>query len=180
MKKAYKALEKISSILFTGQKIVLILMVIGIVGVTIADIFLRIVISRGIAWAQELCIALFMSLIFLGANIAIKTDGEIKIDLLHFKNNHIQTAVLTVADVVCLAIIAYLVYSSVASVQNVLVHPQKLATLPLDYAILYMVMPVGFVLMFIDKTVAVLRRIYDKDLSLRLHEEAVKMENSDE
>lgn len=179
MKKAYKALEKISSILFIGQKVILILMVTGIVGVTIADIFLRIIISRGIAWAQELCIALFMSLVFLGANIAIKTDGEIKIDLLHFKNDRIQAAVLTTVDIVCLATIAYLVYSSVASVQNALVHPQQLATLPLGYAMLYMVMPVGFVLMFIDKIVAVLRRIYDKDLSLRLHEEAVEMENSD-
>lgn len=179
MRNVYKALEKVSSILFKCQKIVLLLMVVGIVGVTIADVFLRMVTSKGLSWTQELCIALFMSLIFLGANIAMKTDSEIKIDLLHFKNEKAQRLLMTVVDIICLTIIALLTYSAIASIQNVIARPQKLATLPLSYVTLYMVMPVGFVLMFIDKVVTLLRRLYDRESLLVLHEEAAELENGD-
>lgn len=179
MRRIYKMLEKVSSILFKCQKIILLIMVAAIVGVTIADVFLRMVTSKGISWTQELCIALFMSLIFLGANIAMKTDSEIKIDLLHFKNEKAQRLLLAIVDIICLAIIAFLIYSSIASIQNVMARPQKLATLPLSYATLYMVMPVGFILMFLDKAVTLLRRFYDQESLLLLREEAAEMENGD-
>ena len=179
MNKVYKALEKTASVLFYGQKAVLLVLAVGSVAITITDVLLRFTIKSGLAWAQEACIAIFMTLIFLGANIAMKTGSEIKIDLLHFKNESAQRALLTVIDLVSLCAIVYLFCSSVASVRNASARPQLLATIPFSYATLYLVMPIGFALMFLDKLVAMLRRFFDRDLEKRMKETAEEMENSD-
>lgn len=179
MKRVYKCLEGLSSILFTAQKAVLLVMVVAIVGITICDVFLRVIVSGGLSWAQEVSITLFMFLIFLGANIAMKTNSEIKIELFHLNNSLAQSILLTVVDIISLAAIAYMFVSSVASVRKVMVNPQYLATVHVSYTFLYAVMPIGFFLMFLDKVVAMLRRFYDADLSQKMRSEADEMESSD-
>ena len=180
MKRIYKILERISSALFVMQKVILLVMVVAIVSIVVTDVFLRILISGGLAWAQETCIALFMSLIFLGGNIAIKSDGEIKVEVLRIKNETVQLLLLTAVDVICLFVIFRMFASAVSSVDNAIANPQYLATVPLGYSVLYLVMPIGFALMFLDKMVALLRRFYNAELFRKLREEAQKMENSDQ
>ena len=179
MKRIYKILEKATSMLFVGQKFILLLLSVEIVGITVVDIFLRLTIKTGFAWAQEACIAIFMTLIFLGANISIKTNGEIKIDLLRFKNETAQLVLQSFINLVSLCAIAYLFRSSAASVRNAFEKPQLLATIPFSYATLYLAMPIGFSLMFLDKLTASLRYIFDRDLSDQLKRESDELENSD-
>ena len=179
MKTVYKFLERLSSALYTIQKAVLLVMVVAIVGITVSDVCLRILISGGLAWAQETCIALFMALIFLGANLAIKSDGEIKVELFSIKNKKVRKVLLTAVDIVCLAVIVFMFLSAVASVNNAAANPQYLATVPVDYSILYLVMPIGFALMFLDKLITLLRRFYDTDLLEKLQQEAQELQNGD-
>lgn len=179
MKRIYKFLEKLSGIFYLGQKVILVIMAVALVAINVTGVVLRFVFRSGISWSQEASIALFMSLIFLGANISIKSDSEIRIDLIRLKNENMRRIWATITDIVCLAIMGYLLVSSIASVKNAMENRRTLELVKISYAVLYTVMPIGVTLMFLDKVVAILRRFYDKDLALQLRKDAEEMENKD-
>lgn len=179
MKQLYKLLDSISDTLFLGQKVILAILATVIVVVNVSGVFARYIFHSGISWSQEVSIAIFMTMIFLGANIAMKTDSEIRIDLVKINSPKGQLIFSTVIDIICLALLGFLFVSSVASVINAIHKPQMLSTVKISYTVIYSVMPVGFFLMFFDKMTTMLRRIYDKDKVMEMKNEQDELSNTD-
>ena len=64
----------------------LLLAVVVVVAVNFINVILRYIINSGLAYCETLSICLFMFMVVIGANIAVKTDGEIKIEIIRFKS----------------------------------------------------------------------------------------------
>ena len=106
MVKVLSILNKLDNAIFVVQKILILIGVIAMVVINGAQVFCRYVIHSSLAWSEQTSVLLFFILIMLGANLAVKTDTETKIDILRFKNDkanatlHLITDVLSVVAVV--------------------------------------------------------------------------------
>ena len=159
MKKLYDLLVKLSDIIFVVEKWLLLLAVVAAVAVNFINVCLRRLAGGGLSYCETLSIVLFMFMVVFGGNIAVKTDGEIKIEILHFKSPKADAALRLVQDVVVIAAIVFCIVGLVATVKTVMVNLQRVTPLPIYTYHIYIAMTVGFVMILIDRLIIFLKHI---------------------
>ena len=155
MKKLYEVLIKISDTIFFFEKWLLLAAVAVAVAVNFLNVCLRYLMNAGLAYCEMLSIVLFMFMVVIGGNIAVKTDGEIKIDVFRFKNKKTDAAFRMIADCIVIAAIIFALIGLGATVESVSKHPQRV-TYPYH---IYIVMAIGFAMILLDRVIIFLRHI---------------------
>ncbi|MDO4960426.1 MAG: TRAP transporter small permease subunit [Eubacteriales bacterium] len=150
MKKVYELLVKISDIVFMVEKWILLAAVIVAVAVNFLNVCLRYILNSGLNYCETLSICLFMFMVVVGSNIAAKTDGEIKIEIIKFKDTRKNSAYRLIADAVSIAAIIFCIIGIKDTIASVSMYPQKVTPLPIYTYHIYMVMAVGFVMTLLD------------------------------
>lgn len=158
MEKLCAVLQSISAAIYKVQTYVLFLACAVLVILNFVQVVCRYCLGLSFAFSEELSLALFMFIILIGGNIAIKTDSEIRVDLIRFKNEKYNNAFGIVADTISLVILICLLAGSIALFQHVSRFPQSLASMPITYRELYTMLIVGFCLMLLDKVINLLKR----------------------
>ncbi|MEA5083379.1 MAG: TRAP transporter small permease subunit [Lachnospiraceae bacterium] len=159
MKALLKALEKVNGVTFAVEKIILIAAVISMVAINFFQVVFRYVLHASIPWSEQTSVVLFMFMILIGGNIAIKDDSEIKIEIIKFKNPRKDNAFRLISDIVALVTLAALFLSAVLITKQGIELPRVLSSIPLKYYQLYIIMVVGFGLMFIEKLTNTIKKI---------------------
>lgn len=159
MKALLKALEKVNGVTFAVEKIILIAAVISMVAINFFQVVFRYVLHASIPWSEQTSVVLFMFMILIGGNIAIKDDSEIKIEIIKFKNPRKDNAFRLISDIVALVTLAALFASAVLITKQGIELPRVLSSIPLKYYQLYIIMAVGFGLMFIEKLTNTIKKI---------------------
>lgn len=180
MSKFLSILGRIDNYLFKVQKVLILIGVVAMVIINGAQVFCRYVVRASLGWSEQTSVLLFFILIMLGANLAVKTDTETKIDILQFKNCKANAALRLVTDIIsCVALVVFLM-SSVALLKQARALPQLLSSIRLDYFYIYIWLLVGFALILFDKIINIFKNIFcllGKEL---LPEEFLLPENPDE
>ncbi|BFK16712.1 TRAP transporter small permease [uncultured Blautia sp.] len=159
MKSLAKILEKINSITLLIEKWLLIAMVVFMVSINFIQVLSRYIFHYSIPWSEQTSVVLFMFMILIGGNLAIKEDSEIKIEIIKFKNKRSNTRFRLISDVISLLTLGLLFVSAIFLTIQGRTVPQSLSAIPLSYWQLYMVMVIGFGLMFIEKLTNVVKKI---------------------
>lgn len=159
MKGLLKGLEKVNGFTFFIEKWLLIAAVILMVVINFAQVLCRYIFHFSIPWSEQTSVVLFMFMVLIGGNLAMKDDGEIKIEIIRFKNVRKNTAFKVVSDVISLVTIGALFVSAILITIQGKEHPQMLSAVPLSYYQLYLFMAVGFGLMFIEKLTNIVKKI---------------------
>lgn len=159
MKSLAKILEKINSITLLIEKWLLIAMVVFMVSINFIQVLSRYIFHYSIPWSEQTSVLLFMFMILIGGNLAIKEDSEIKIEIIKFKNKRSNTRFRLISDVISLLTLGLLFVSAIFLTIQGRTVPQSLSAIPLSYWQLYMVMVIGFGLMFIEKLTNVVKKI---------------------
>lgn len=159
MKSLAKILEKINSITLLIEKWLLIAMVVFMVSINFIQVLSRYIFRYSIPWSEQTSVVLFMFMILIGGNLAIKEDSEIKIEIIKFKNQRSNTRFRLISDVISLLTLGLLFVSAIFLTIQGRTVPQSLSAIPLSYWQLYMVMVIGFGLMFIEKLTNVVKKI---------------------
>lgn len=159
MKSLAKILEKINSITLLIEKWLLIAMVVFMVSINFIQVLSRYIFHYSIPWSEQTSVVLFMFMILIGGNLAIKEDSEIKIEIIKFKNQRSNTRFRLISDVISLLTLGLLFVSAIFLTIQGRTVPQSLSAIPLSYWQLYMVMVIGFGLMFIEKLTNVVKKI---------------------
>ena len=159
MEKAYGALLALSNMLFRVQKLLLLLAVVVVVTVNFANVCLRYLASYSLNFCESLSVVLFMFMVLLGANLAVKRDGEIKIELFRFSNPRRNAAFKLAGELIAVVCLVLCLYGLVMTLQAVTRNPQRLTPLPLFTYHIYAVMLAGFVLILIDHLLLLLRHV---------------------
>ena len=159
MKSLAKILEKINSITLLIEKWLLIAMVVFMVSINFIQAVSRYIFHYSIPWSEQTSVVLFMFMILIGGNLAIKEDSEIKIEIIKFKNQRSNTRFRLISDVISLLTLGLLFVSAIFLTIQGRTVPQSLSAIPLSYWQLYMVMVIGFGLMFIEKLTNVVKKI---------------------
>lgn len=159
MKSLLKGLEKVNGVTFMIEKWLLIIAVVAMVVINFSQVLCRYILHYSIPWSEQTSVVLFMFMVLIGGNLAMKEDGEIKIEIIRFKDVRKNTAFRLISDVVALITIILLFASAVLLVIQGKSHPQVLSAIPLQYYHLYIIMCVGFGLMMIDKFTNIIKKI---------------------
>lgn len=159
MKKVYDLLVKISDAIFVVEKWLLVVAVVAAVSVNFINVCLRRFVSGGLSFCETLSICLFMFMVVVGCNIAVKTDGEIKIEIFRFKSPKADAAFRLIADVVSIAAIIFALIGLFGTVESVLANQQRVTPLPIYTYHIYIVMTIGFFMVLLDHVIIFLKHI---------------------
>lgn len=149
MTKIAKTLENISSKIYIVEKWVLMIAVILVTAVNFINVVMRYVMKSSLAYCENLSLALFMLLILIGGNIAVKSDSEIRIDVCRFKDVKKRNAFKLISDICSIIALVCLLVGSVSLVGHTAQHNQQVATLPLTYLQLYSMLVIWFNLLYL-------------------------------
>ena len=159
MKKVYEILVKASDAIFQVEKWLLVVAVVAAVAVNFVNVCLRRFVSGGLSFCETLSICLFMFMVVIGCNIAVKTDGEIKIEIFRFKSAKADAAFRLIAGLVSIAAIAFAIVGLFGTVESVLANQQRITPLPIYTYHIYIVMTIGFFMVLLDHIIIFLKHI---------------------
>lgn len=159
MKNLYSSLIKVSNGIFSVQKWLLLVAVVCAVSVNFLNVCLRYLANSGLAFCETLSVVLFMFMVVIGANIAVKSDSEIKIDIFQFGDPRKTAAFQLVSDVITLAALIVAMIGLYDTICSVMLNLQKVTPLPIYTYQIYSVMLIGFALVTFDRVIVFLRHI---------------------
>lgn len=161
MKKLYDVLVKISDTIFLAEKWLLLAAVIAAVAVNFVNVCLRYLANSGLSYCETLSVCLFMFMVIIGCNIAVKTDSEIKIELIRFKNVKPNAVIGLIRDLVCILAIIFCLFGLKDTLVAVTTNLQKVTPLPIYTYHLYIGMTIGFVMTLIDHIIIALKHLME-------------------
>ena len=132
MKKIYELLIKLSDGIFLLEKWLLLLSVVVVVAVNFINVCLRYIIGGGLSYCEMLSICLFMFMVIIGANVAVKTDN---------------------------AAIVFCIVGLVGTVESVLQNLQRVTPLPIYTYHIYIVMTIGFGMVLLDHVIILFKHL---------------------
>ena len=159
MGKIARVLESISEKVFIFEKWILILAVITVTAVNFVNVIMRYVTHTSLVYCENLSLVLFMLMVLIGGNIAVKTDSEIRIDVFRFGNPRKQNMFTLISAICSIIALICLVTGSCTLVSHTAVHNQAVASLPLTYLQLYSMLVIGSVLMLFDHVVILFKHL---------------------
>lgn len=159
MKTLTKTLQQISNGLFLIQKIVLSLAIVVIVAINFVNVFTRYLLHYSLPFCEMLSIVLFMFMVMIGGNIAVKSDSEIKIEIFKFKTRKSSAGFHFFGDVVSIVAVVLVLIGSVAMIKNTHALPEQVIPLPMFTYHEYIIMAAGLVLILLDHIIQLCKRI---------------------
>ena len=159
MKGLLAVLKKIDDHIYSVQKIFILVAVAIMVITNGAQVFCRYVLHSSLPWSEQLSLLMYLVLVMLGANLAVKTDSETKIDVLSPKDPKKNAMLRLVCDVFSLVAIVAFIRSAVALVRYTAQFPNSYSSLKISYNYCYVWLIIGFSLIFIDKIINLIKNI---------------------
>lgn len=159
MGKIIRILSKISDTLYKVQFILLEVTVAVLVIINALQVAGRYFFRYSLPWSEQLSLVLFLVLIMLGGSLAMRTDTEIKITLVHLKNERVNVIMAAVMDFVSLIIIVLLLISSMLLTRQALQLKQVISSMNLNYAYVYSIVVLGFLMMGFEKLINLLKHV---------------------
>lgn len=154
-----KQLNRITDSIFSFQKWFLLLLVSLMTIINVAQVIGRYVFHFSIPWSEQVSVILFIYIIMIGANIAVKTDTEIKIAILNFKDRKKQAILGIIIDIFSIGAVIFFMISAIGLVMHSLHFKQVVSSIQLNYVFVFLILPIGFLLIVMDKFVNLLRKI---------------------
>lgn len=159
MQKINQMLDKVSNVVFAVQKWILLLAALAVTGVNFANVIMRYGFKSSISCCENLSLALFMLMVLVGGNIAVKSDSEIKIEVFRFKDKKKENRFKLISDVCSIAALVCLFIGSCKLVAHTAQFNQGIPTLPITYLHLYYLLVIGSVLILLDHIIVFMKRL---------------------
>lgn len=155
----YRFLDRLCLILNKIITFVVLALVAIITVINVAQIIGRYAFFYSLPWSEELSIYIFFWLIMLGGVYCVRDDVELRIDVLNPKNPKTARALKIVQESLSLFIIAVFFLSSLMHVRHAMNFRQLSSSMQFSMAFVYMIIPVGFLLMALEKALVLTRVI---------------------
>ena len=159
MRALYNSLITLSNAVFKIEKWLLLLAVVVVTAVNFLNVVLRYAMNSGLAYCEMLSIVLFMFMVIIGGNIAVKNDTEIRIDIVNFKSARKNAAFRLFSDIISIAALVLAIIGLFATIQAVMKHQQRVTPLPIYTYHIYICMLVGFCMILLDHVIVFLRHV---------------------
>lgn len=141
-----------------------ITMLITMVIVVAAQVFWRYVLSSSLGWSEELSRFLFIWIIFLGTEIALRKKAHIALDSLEQMLKGISKLLLSILIDIIIIIFAIIVFiSGIELTQSTINQPSAALSLPMSWV--YVVIPVSMGLIIMNTLYSIIKKVTSKQVS---------------
>lgn len=158
MKKLYHGLEVFEKLVMSGMFLFLSLAI-------VVEVIMRKFLSNGFPWLEELCRYAFIIATFVGTSVAVTGNEHPKMTALYSALGEKKIFLVIGADVICLALFAWLFPYSIKQVGNMIRMGTQTSTLGIPLWCIYAAIPLclgGMILRYVSRLVqnikALLRR----------------------
>ncbi len=118
-----------------------------LIGFLAIQVVLRYVFQTGIAWSEELSRISFIWVVYASVSYTAKYDKHIRVTvILGFFPEKVQKYILTVIDLIWIAMNAIIVYQGIKYIFRLFDFPFMSQTLGINLVYAYFIIPVGFTL----------------------------------
>ena len=159
MEKVYNVHLKLSNCIFFIEKYLLLIAVTVVIAVNFINVCLRYLANNGLSYCETLSVCLFMFVVIFGANISVKTDNEIKIEIFRFKSPRRDAAFRLFADMIAIAAIIFCLAGLFATIESVMRNLQRVTPLPIYTYHIYIAMAIGFFMILLDHIIVFIRHL---------------------
>ncbi len=150
MSKIFELYSKCMELLFNAIRITLAIALVVMVAVTSMEVVRRYIFGLSFVWAEELVKFLLVAITFLGGAAAYRAKGLAYLDLLTNKANDKTKSILEIINSLIIIIIcAYLAVQGFMYTFSPIISKMKSTGLKLNMSIIYITIPIGFVLISI-------------------------------
>jgi len=127
-----------------------------LVGLTFVGVFTRYLFSEPIVWQEEVQLAVFLWIAFLGGSAAFRTGGHVAIEILvdQLPEKLRKAAELLIALIV-VAVLAYLAKNGLTYMTTLIKGNRETSILRIPYVFVYGILPVCSVLMIVSQLYAI-------------------------
>ncbi|GHV29842.1 hypothetical protein AGMMS4952_16090 [Spirochaetia bacterium] len=144
---------------------------IGIAGITTAvlivftffAVIMRYAVGRSITWGEEFQLACVVVVVFFGGSAGFRLGSHVAIDfLVDLMPKKVQRVLETVIYVFSVLILLFFLYNSAIFVRQMGATSRTTNILHIPFAVIYAVFPIGCVLMIVNYTVSVRKKLSGK------------------
>lgn len=159
MKNLLRGLKKFDDTVYAGQKVLILIAVVIMLAVNGAQVFCRYVVHSSLPWSEQLSLLMYLVLVMLGANLAVKSESETKIDIIMPKDPKHAAALKVVCDILSVIAVVAFLKSAIALVIHTSQFPNIYSSLKISYNFCYVWLVIGFILILIDKIINLIKNI---------------------
>lgn len=124
---------------------------VSLVTITFLGVVMRYVFNDPFVWQEEVQLALFLAMIYLGAGAAFRSGAHVAIDVLTSRLPlKAQKAVEVFGAVVVILVLAYFMVQGTRMAAGFAEHGRSTNLLDIPRALIYSVIPIGMALMIIN------------------------------
>lgn len=133
-----------------------------IIFTTVAGVIMRYVVNSPLMWGEEVQMAAFVWLIFIGGTVGFKKAAHIAVDMfVDMFPLRLQRVVTIINYLVAMVIFVYLLVQGIAYVQLLASRTTSILGMPVN--LIYSVLPISAALMIINYTLYTIAHIRKKD-----------------
>ena len=164
MAKVVTLYSKVMDFLFKVIRGVLAVALVIMVAVTSMEVVRRYIFGLSYVWAEELVKFLLVAVTFLGGAAAYRAGGMAYLDLFTSRlGEKAQKILAIINNIIIMCICLYLTFQSFAYTFSPMVSRMKSTGLKLNMSVVYITIPIGFVLIMIFALEQILKSIFDKN-----------------
>jgi TRAP-type C4-dicarboxylate transport system permease small subunit len=131
---------------------------------TFFAVIMRYIVTRPVSWGEEFQLACVVIAVFFGGSAGFRLGGHVAIDfLVDAMPKKIRSAFEKAVYVFSILILIYFMYNSAIYVRQMAATDRITNILHIPYAVIYAVFPIACVLMIINYTASVYRKITGKE-----------------
>ncbi|MDR2661550.1 MAG: TRAP transporter small permease [Treponema sp.] len=131
---------------------------------TFCGVIMRYFISRPIIWGEEFQLFCIIMIVFFGAGAGFRTGSHVAIDIVVDRlPRKAQRIFECVIYIISMLVFIYFALQSASFVRQMYATKRSTDILNIPYFITYSVFPLGCVLMMVNYTVAVYRKLFGKE-----------------
>jgi len=166
----YRSFDFIDNIISNFEKMMLGLGIIAMATNTIAAVISRFIFNDGIVYTDELNMIFIIVVTFAGLSYAARQGRHIRMSALYdLLNPKLRKVFMVVISIITAAFMFFLAYYSILYIQSVYNSGRILPALGIPVYIIYLWVPLGFIITGIQYFLTVIKNIREEDVYLSTH-----------
>jgi len=166
----YRGFDFIDNIISNFEKMMLGLGIIAMATNTIAAVISRFIFNDGIVYTDELNMIFIIIVTFAGLSYAARQGRHIRMSALYdLLGPKLRKVFMVVISIITAAFMFFLAYYSILYIQSVYNSGRILPALGIPVYIIYLWVPIGFIITGIQYFLTVIKNIREEDVYLSTH-----------
>jgi|Cm827metagenome_2_1110796.scaffolds.fasta_scaffold03920_4 TRAP-type C4-dicarboxylate transport system permease small subunit len=128
------------------EEVVCVIMLAAVTVLIGAGVFCRYVLKNSLPWSDELARYCFIYSVFVGMGLAVRENGNMKIDILELSIPKIKPFLCVVQDVIYFAFLLYVIPPGIDILQKFATNPQTSPAMKIPMQFVYVSFLIGVIL----------------------------------